>query len=89
MNRIDLKSGQTLVGTFMRKPAKAWRIMGSDQWCMRYFMPDESTYGPYPCYLSELHNMKPFPSYDEIFGRFGYYQDSIYNAAQFHAIYLP
>ena len=82
----DLKPGQVMVGMFMRKPAKAWRIMGSDQWTMRYFMPDGSTYGPYPCYRSELGNMRVFPSCEEIFGHnLGYYPQSIMQWAQFHA----
>lgn len=86
---MELKPGQVMVGAFMGKPAKAWRLMNSNQWAMKYFMPDGSTYGPFPCYSSELAGMRPFPACEEIFGdKLGYYPRSIMEWAQFHAIYI-
>ena len=84
MRSKDLKPGQIMVGTFMRKPAKAWRLMGSSQWAMSYLMPDGSVYGPYPCYADETGNMDVFPSHDDIFGNLGYFNQSVYYWAAYH-----
>ena len=82
----DLRPGQVLVGRFMGKPAKAWRLMNSDQWAMSFFMPDGSTYGPSPCYSCELGNMRVFPACEEIFGHNpGYYPVRVMGWAQYHA----
>ena len=85
----DLKPGQCMVGRHMGKPAKAWRLMNSDCWAIRYFMPDGSTYGPLVCYPSELGRMVRFPSAEEVTGtNLGYYPVSLMQWAQFHGSML-
>ena len=85
----NLKPGQCVVGRFMGKPAKAWRIMNSDDWVLRYFMEDGSTYGPLVCYPSELGRMVQFPSAEEVTGtNLGYYPVSLMQWAQYHGAML-
>ena len=84
----NLKPGQCMVGRHMGKPAKVWRLMNSDCWAIRYFMPDGSTYGPLVCYPSEIGKMVQFPSADEVTGGLGYYPVRLMQWAQYHGALL-